>query len=139
MERVPGGGAREAVNPAAFRFLRELASEERVTLRLRGDCMAPGLVDGEVVTVRRRRVYLPGDVIVFRTPAGDLAAHRVLGYRGRGVLTRGDHCAIHDSPVAREAIVGAVEGLRVKLRDRARALARFSTIAGAALARRIAR
>lgn len=127
------------MNLTAFRFLRELAAEERVTLRLRGECMEPGLADGDVVTVRRRRLYLPGDVIVFRTPAGDLAAHRVLGYRGRALVTSGDRCAIHDAPVARAAIVGAVDGVRVTLRERARALARFSAIAGAAIARRVRR
>lgn len=123
------------MNPAAFRFLRELASEERVTLRVRGDCMEPDIAAGEAVTVRRRRLYLPGDVIVFCTPAGDLAAHRVLGYRGRGLVTQGDHCEVHDAPVARAAIVGAVEGLRVPLRERAAALARFARIAGRRIAR----
>src|SRR4051794_22013450 len=85
----------------AFRFLRELARDERVTLRVRGDCMEPGIAAGDSVTVRRRRLYLPGDVIVFRTPAGDLAAHRVLGYRGGALVTQGDHCTLHDAPVMR--------------------------------------
>jgi hypothetical protein len=117
-----------AMHTNSFRFLRELARDERVTLRVRGDCMEPGIAAGASVTVRRRRLYLPGDVIVFRTPAGDLAAHRVLGYRGRALVTQGDHCTLHDAPVTREAIVGAVEGLRIPLRDRAAALARFTRI-----------
>ncbi|HWS71671.1 MAG TPA: S24/S26 family peptidase [Thermoanaerobaculia bacterium] len=123
------------MNLAAFRFLRELAREERVTLRVRGDCMQPDIAPGDAVTVRRRRLYLPGDVIVFRTPAGDLVAHRVLGYRGRSLVTQGDHCLLHDAPVAREAIIGAVEGLRIELRDRAAALARFTRL----VARRLTR
>jgi phage repressor protein C with HTH and peptisase S24 domain len=123
----------------AFRFLRELARDERVTLRVRGDCMEPGIAAGEAVTVRRRRLYLPGDVIVFRTPAGDLAAHRVLGYRGRGIVTQGDRCTLHDAPVAREAIIGAVEGLRVPLRERAAAMARFARIVTWRVAGRVTR
>jgi signal peptidase I len=123
------------MNASAFRFLRELARDERVTLRVRGDCMEPGLAPGDAITVRRRRLYLPGDVIVFRTPAGDLAAHRVLGYRGRRLVTQGDRCTLHDAPVARDAIVGAVEGLRIPLRERAAALARFTRIVGRRLTR----
>jgi hypothetical protein len=71
--------------------------------------MTPQLVEGASVLVRARRVYLPGDVVVFRTPAGDLAAHRVLGWRPAGLVTKGDGCAIHDAPVRRSAIVGAAE------------------------------
>src|ERR1051325_8010375 len=97
----------------AFAFLRELAASERVPVRVRGDCMEPLIAAGAEVSVRRRALYLPGDVIVFRTNAGDLAAHRVLGYRGKGLVTAGDHCSSHDAPVARAAIVGAVEALSV--------------------------
>lgn len=116
------------MNAAAFRFLRELASEERVTLRVQGECMEPRISTSESVAVHKRRLYLPGDVIVFLTPAGDLAVHRVLGYRGRRLVTQGDHCVAHDAPVARDAIIGAVDGLRVPLRERAAALARFARI-----------
>jgi len=77
-------------------------------LRIRGDCMAPELVDGATVVVKRRRLYLPGDIVVFRTPAGDLAAHRVLGWRPAGLVTKGDGCVAHDAPVPRQALLGAV-------------------------------
>lgn len=84
--------------------------------------------------VTPRKTYLPGDVVVFRTPAGDLAAHRVIGWRPAGLVTKGDGCVIHDAPVPADAIVGRVEG-RVALRDRLRALATFAGI----LLRRAAR
>jgi hypothetical protein len=114
----------------AFAFLRELAASEVVPVRVRGDCMAPLIAAGAEVAVRRRALYLPGDVIVFRTKAGDLAAHRVLGYRPLGLVTAGDHCSMHDAPVARAQIVGAVDALAVGGAARLRALARFAAIIG---------
>lgn len=109
------------------RALRELAAEEEISLRVRGACMSPHVGNGDVVRVRRRRVYLPGDVIVFRTSAGDLAAHRLLGWRPAGFVTRGDTCVVHDAPVRREEIVGRVQ-MRVSYRLRVRALAEFARI-----------
>jgi hypothetical protein len=96
-------------------------------VRIRGDCMAPELADGATVMVKRRRVYLPGDIVVFRTPAGDLAAHRVLGWRPAGLVTKGDGCILHDAPVQGGAILGAVV-TRVTLRWRRRALVDFARL-----------
>lgn len=121
------------MHPTATRFLSELAVDG-VSLRVRGDCMTPHLVDGSTVCVRARRVYWPGDVLVFRTAAGDLAAHRVLGWRTAGLVTKGDGCAIHDAPVPREDIVGAA-AVRVSLRERLAALVELARI----VARRVAR
>ena len=116
------------MRPRTIAFLRELADAEPVTLRLRGDCMAPMLPSGASIRVQKRRFYLPGDVVVFRTPAGDLAAHRLLGYRRAGLVTKGDHCVDHDAPVPRSAVIGAIEGVRVRSRDRVRALAQLARI-----------
>ena len=96
--------------------------------------MAPVLDDGAMVSVRARRFYFPGDVLVFRTNAGDLAAHRILGWRPAAFVTKGDGCEIHDAPVRQAAIVGAVE-LHVRLRDRVRALTHFARIAARRLLR----
>ena len=122
------------MHSSSFRFLRQLAGHEPLVLRVRGGCMTPQLVEGAEVSVRRRSVYLPGDVLVFWTPAGDLAAHRLLGWRRQGFVTRGDGCETHDAPVRREAIVGAVM-TRVPLRARVRALAAYARI----VARRLVR
>ena len=89
--------------------------------------MVPALDDGEAVVVRARRFYFPGDVLVFRTNAGDLAAHRMLGWRRAAIVTKGDGCEIHDAPVASDAILGAVE-LPVRVRDRIRAMRQFARI-----------
>jgi signal peptidase I len=123
----------------AFDFVRELATRESVTVRVRGSCMEPLICAGSEVAIRRRRFYAPGDVIVFRTSAGELTAHRVLGYRRRAgqmfVMTKGDHCQEHDPPVAPEAIMGAVAGLAIPWRQRLQALAQLVRI----VARRLAR
>ena len=87
--------------------------------------MAPHLGDGSTIAVRRRRFYLPGDVIVFRTPAGALAAHRLLGWRPAGLITKGDSCVRHDAPVNRHMVIGAV-CTSVPLRARIRAMSRFA-------------
>ena len=108
--------------------LQELARSEAIPLRTRGTCMEPLLRDGAVTSVTARRFYLPGDVVVFRTPAGDLAAHRVLGFRTAGLVTKGDGCVIHDAPVPRRDVIGAV-ALDVPIRDRIRAIAHLATIA----------
>jgi hypothetical protein len=89
--------------------------------------MEPWLRSGENVRVRAKRVYWPGDVIVFRTHAGPLAAHRVLGWRPAGIVTKGDGCERHDAPVSRERIVGAAM-VRVTIGDRVRALRELARV-----------
>ncbi len=115
------------MNASAFEVLRELCRGGVVPLRIRGLCMTPALEDSATVIVRARRFYFPGDVLVFRTGAGDLAAHRMLGWRRAALVTKGDGCEIHDAPVASHAILGAVD-LPVRLRDRVRAVLHFGKI-----------
>jgi hypothetical protein len=115
-------------------MLRDLAREGESRVRIRGGCMAPAIAADSEVAVRALRVYWPGDVIVFCTPAGDLAAHRVLGWRPAGLITKGDHCVIHDAPVASNDIIGAVN-VRVGIRDRLRAIGTLFAIVGRRLAR----
>jgi len=118
----------------AITVLRELAREAESRVVVRGDCMEPLLQTGAEISVRAKRVYLPGDVIVFRTHAGELAAHRVLGWRPAGLITKGDHCTRHDAPVERGAVIGAVD-VRVGLRERLRAVASLARIVMRRLAR----
>lgn len=118
----------------AVSVLRDLAREGSSTVVVRGQCMEPLIRSGETVRVRARRFYLPGDVIVFRTHAGELAAHRLLGWRPAGLITKGDHCDSHDAPIARTEVVGAVD-VRVGVTGRLRALAALLRI----LLRRLAR
>ena len=116
------------MNPSAFQVLREITREDALSLRIRGACMTPLLDDGTTVSVRAHRFYLPGDVLVFRTNAGDLAAHRMLGWRRASIVTKGDGCEIHDPPVSRQAIIGAAD-VPVRVRDRVNAMLQFGGIA----------
>ncbi|HEX6641347.1 MAG TPA: S24/S26 family peptidase [Thermoanaerobaculia bacterium] len=122
------------MNALTFAALRDASRETDVPLRVRGVCMTPLLDDGASVLVRARRFYLPGDVLVFRTNAGDLAAHRLLGWRAAGLVTKGDRCVVHDPPVSRDAILGAAD-VPVALGARVRAVAELARIVGRRLLR----
>ena len=119
--------------PAVFAALRGLAREGPVEVTIRGGCMAPLLADGSRARVAAARLYLPGDVVVFRAADGRLLAHRLLGYRlhaGRfALVTRGDACPVHDAPVPFDAVLGSVEGTRPSPALRLRAALRFLGLA----------
>lgn len=119
--------------------LAALAREAPVPVRVRGGCMAPLLADGQVVQVAEARRYWPGDVIVFQSPEGHLLAHRLLGYRflsgHLALVTRGDACSTHDSPVPLGQVLGRVAGLPTPLPVRLRAVLRFFQIVLARLTR----
>jgi hypothetical protein len=117
------------MNVLTFQALREVSLDAEVALRIRGGCMPAAFADGAEVMVRARRFYLPGDVLVFRTNTGELAAHRLLGWRLLGFVTKGDQCVVHDPPVAVSAIVGAVD-VPVALADRGRAVFELVRIVG---------
>lgn len=74
--------------------------------------MLPALRDGDLALVSARPVYWPGDIIVFPDGVGALKVHRVLGpMRARAqwlYLTRGDACAVADSPVPYGRVIGKV-------------------------------
>jgi hypothetical protein len=116
-----------------FAALRGLAHEGPVEVTVRGGCMAPLLADGGRARVAAARLYLPGDVVVFRAADGRLLAHRLLGYRlhaGRvALVTRGDACPVHDAPVSRDAVLGRVEAARPTVAQRLRAVRRFLGLA----------
>ena len=114
--------------------LLEALRGETLPFRIRGECMTPSLANGATVAVRPRRFYLPGDVLVFRTRGGDLAAHRMLGWRRAAIVTKGDTCEVHDPPVPRDAILGAVD-LPVRVRDRVKAVLQLGRIVLRRLAR----
>lgn len=133
--------------PAAQVLLGELARGSGLELRIRGGCMEPVLRDGERVTVRRRRLYLPGDVLAVCT-AGGLVVHRLLGYRPRRhgweVWTRADRAPRSDRAVPLGAVLGRVERCRrgrfgVSLRERSGALVHLLTAAAAGLGGRVVR
>lgn len=120
--------------------LRDLARSEPLEIIVRGDCMAPGIKDGDRIRVLPGRFYWPGDVVVFRGAAGRLTAHRLLGYRpgagGLALVTRGDSCAVHDAPIPFAAVLGRPAGARPSAAVRLGCLFRFFGLALARLGRR---
>lgn len=84
---------------------------ESMNFTVRGACMA-ALDDGGSVTVQRRRVYLPGDLVVIRR-RDHWNVHRFLGYapsaHGLLALTQADDSDTCD-PAARAArLVGRAQ------------------------------
>jgi signal peptidase I len=112
-----------------FGAIQDLAREAPVEVRVQGDCMRPFFADGDRVLVSAARLYWPGDILVFRAPDGRLLAHRLLGYRpwrgGIALVTRGDACVVHDSPVPKAAVLGRIASVRPSLRGRAAAVLGF--------------
>jgi len=115
------------------RALAEMTAEGPVTIRVRGDCMAPGLRDGDRVEVVRRRWYWPGDVVAFQDRRGRLTVHRVIGGRpargGWRLLTQADAAPRADSSLPRERIVGRVQ-TPVSWKARLWAVGRFLRLVG---------
>ncbi len=104
----------ETMREEVLSALRELGIEQRLRIRVRGFSMAPDLPDGATVEVSPRRIYLPGDVIAFVAPKGELRIHRVLGYKWHSphccLITKGDNASWIDPPVALDQVLGLVRG-----------------------------
>lgn len=90
--------------------------------------MEPDLLKGQVVGVSFGRVFLPGDVVVFRdSQKGVLHAHRLVGYRrwhGKwAAIASPDNASTLDAPVPLEEVVGRVSyaDLTISVMDRMRA------------------
>jgi Peptidase S24-like len=116
--------------------LKSLIGEAPLRIRINGNCMAPSIRDGSVVEVEARKRYWPGDVLVLRSGADQLIAHRLIGgYRKDGMvklMTQADNGGRPDGVIAADRIVGAVCGgdcaqkvIRVPAASRLLSLARF--------------
>ena len=129
-------------SPASNRLhtvLQEIIHREFLTVTVQGNCMQPLLDDGARVQVRRKKFYLPGDVVVILSPSGRYLVHRFLGcYPGQGTVrfvTRADNGLRPDGAVAAGAVLGRVTGgqcrpqaFRVPLGTRIRALGHFTAL-----------
>ena len=101
-------------------LLRDFCQEGTLTVRVRDECMSPALIDGERVIVTSRRIYWPGNILVFRYGDAGLRIHRLIAYRLKGrslqLITRGDRSESFDAPIHFEQVIGKVNG--VASRDR---------------------
>lgn len=104
----------------------------QAALRVDEDSMEPDLRKGQVVGISFGRVFLPGDVVVFRDrQEGVLHAHRLVGYRrwhGKwAAIASADNASSLDAPVPLEEVVGRVSyaDLTISVMDRVRAAGVF--------------
>jgi len=125
--------------------LRELSQQAPLELKVSGTCMAPLLPAATSVLVAPALLYLPGDLIVFRSHGGRLFTHRLIGiYRRRGrwrYLAQPDRASAPDGAVLHEQIIGRVCGgevcrelAAIPLRHRFWATLRFASHAWKRLA-----
>ena len=112
-------------------LLRDFCQEGTLTVRVRDECMTPAIFDGENVIVTSRRIYWPGDILVFRYGDTGLRIHRLIAYRFKGrslqLLTRGDRSESFDAPIHLDQVIGKVKG--VSSRDGRDSLRRIRPLA----------
>jgi hypothetical protein len=132
-------------SPRIQQFLR---TQDAFTAQVSGACMAPRIGEGDQVQIRRRPLYLPGDVVAFTNARGECVCHRLLGYvRHRGqwnVITKADSTSRTDGLTPAGAVLGRVERVNraeypVAPRLRAAALWHWSQTLLQALTRRAGR
>jgi len=121
------------VTPALLARVRGLASEDGISFRVAGVCMAPSLADGARITVAPARFYWPGDVVAFLSASDRLVVHRVIGYRPTAarllLWTQADESRAPDAPVPMERVLGRAMA-RVTPRQRAASLLRLALHVG---------
>lgn len=93
-----------------------------VRLRVFGTSMAPAMLPGDLVTIRRAAIndISAGDIVLF-TRNGRLFVHRVVGQKTLSpaekieearLITRGDRLRHEDPPVSSEELLGRVVSLK---------------------------
>jgi hypothetical protein len=63
-----------------FEHIKKISHFGPLTICINGDCMGESLPHGSEVTVIRKSVYWPGDIIVLGRSDNQLFSHRFLGY-----------------------------------------------------------
>ena len=144
--RVEQVKARGDSDPVFAHVSKMLRAGDLLEVTVSGNCMAPRLRDGERVTVCKKHVYRPGDIIVFADIHGRLLIHRLLGWvPGRGgmrLMTRADVGGVIDVLVPASHVLGLAldcngRPLRVNLIARARACGHYFTRVARLLGKRM--
>lgn len=63
-----------------------------VTLSVQGISMFPALQENDMVRIEKKKLYLPGDIVVFEHETEGLLIHRLLKVKGSRYLCKGDNC-----------------------------------------------
>ena len=118
----------EDLRAAAHReLLAEVARKfGEIRFKATGDSMLPSVWPGDLLTVRRQSFseFMNGEIVLYEREAGEntltrpygpaspggrgFVAHRVVGRRGRQLITRGDSLRQNDAPVHEEQVLGRV-------------------------------
>jgi hypothetical protein len=119
----------------AVRDTLQESAEERLSVSIYGDCMAPHLTAGQRVSVQALRRFWPGDILVFYSPRQDrLIAHRLIGaFRRDGrwrLLTQADNAQNPDPALEPHQVIGRVVEPRTSPGKRLAAACRFSLSLG---------
>ncbi len=99
---------------AAALYQKILNSGTLLHLRADGRSMAPILNSGDMVTIRKTwpQSLRQGDLILFKTPVGQLLLHRIIYIRqlsdGIVLQTKGDAAYHRDFPISSNAVLGKV-------------------------------
>lgn len=133
----------EVVEPtAAAELMREcLRAFGEVRFRVTGECMAPDLPAGRIVTVSARQSPRLGDVVLVQQREG-MRLHRLvvgppLWWKRTGWRTKGDRLPTLDPPLTAADVLGTVIDPRPRVVSRA--LVAWGGAAWARLARTVRR
>ena len=80
---------------------------------VQGDSMAPAIHEGDVVLLRQRHDYDPGDVVAYRHPQLGVVLHRITIDRGARFVVQGDNRNTADAyqPTADDVIGAGIQTL----------------------------
>src|SRR5437870_10672682 len=118
----------EDLRAAAHReLLAEVARKfGEIRFKATGDSMLPSVWPGDLLTVRQQSFseFQSGEIVLYEREAGEntltrpygpaspggrgFVAHRIVGRRGRQLITRGDSLRRNDAPVDEEQVLGRV-------------------------------
>ena len=97
--------------PVVTEIIRErVGAGEATWLPVRGRSMRPLLSRGTRILVARAARIRPGDLLAYECE-GAIVCHRVVGRRGRTLLTRADHRGVEAEQVMPAQIVGVAVAL----------------------------
>lgn len=95
-----------------FDYIQEMSHSGPLTININGPCMGDSLPDGCDVTIIRKSLYWPGDIIILGRRDGQLFGHRFLGYvlgrRGWKAITIADSETLPDATTPADRILGKV-------------------------------
>lgn len=69
--------------------------------------MEPTLSINDLIIIKETNDYKVDDVVVFETDSV-VVVHRIVGYEGELIVTKGDANNVEDSPISEERIIGEV-------------------------------